>query len=528
MLWLGVAVGIGVVLSVVGFLLRKPPANNHQIMDQQSPMEKAIGEALSEAARLLEAGQTWDAEQRMVSLVTQVSKEAGTTSREYALALFNQAMLFLWMDDNTRAIPLLRTACEIAEADESMTADLLTFQENLGVALSQNGVHSEAVELLQESLNRREKFFGRNHSGYACGLTACAEALTRAGKLDEAFPLIEEAIKINRQAQNSSVIEDIALKAIILQAQNEEDIFPDWSDMPTSLHSNIPEVVHRMSRTHQPNVVLGLYQKLRPLYASSQPRDLQKLKEIDVAISNLARQVENHSARIAAFQRIFENIGEHHPESINTLLGMAMAYTDAGQISSADEAYETALRISNQAGSPASQSQVQRNYAIHLAETARIKAAEQMHQKAIGNARKSGNEELLGRTLCAYGIFLQHVGQTEGVVDLLEESLHALPKAHPDALSAESHLIALREGNNCQCSEANIDSYLDFLKKLVLERAPEGLVDQITYDEADLESPVSVSVTREPTDEESQQLFNAIQNSLTEIRMSSSRAFYTE
>ncbi|QDT33906.1 tetratricopeptide repeat protein [Thalassoglobus polymorphus] len=528
MLWLGVAVGIGIVLSVLGFLLRKPSANNNPNMEQQSPMERAIEEALSDAARLLETGQTWDAEQRMVSLVEQVSQEAGTTSREYALALFNQAMLFLWMDDNTRAIPLLRTACEIAEADESMTADLLTFQENLGVALSQNGVHSEAVELLQESLNRREKFFGRNHSGYACGLTSCAEALTRAGKPDEALPLIEEAIKIDQQAQNSSVIEEIALKSIILQAQNEEDIFPNWSDLPAKLQSEIPEVVHRMSRTHQPNMVLGLYQKLRPLYASSQPRDLQKLKEIDVAISNLARQVENHPARIAAFQRIMENIGEHHPESVNTLLGMAMAYTDAGQTSSADDAYESALRVSSQNGPPASQAQVQRNYAIHLAETARIEPAKQMHQEAIGNARKSGNEELLGRTLCAYGIFLQHAGQTEGVVEFLEESLLALPKSHPDALSAESHLVALREGDSCQCSETNIDSYLDFLKKLVLDRAPEGLVDQITYDEADLESPVSVSVTREPTEEESQQLFNAIQNSLTEIRMSSSRAFYTE
>ncbi len=526
--WLYLALGVGVIVVVLGWLAGKffRPVNQEQ--KQQTPIESLIESKFSEAISIMQSGQIWEAEQVMKSLVESVTTESGEDSSERAMALYRYASLLIAMDDLTRAIALLREACDIAKANETLDQQLLTYQMNLGLTLSQNGVHQEAIEVLEENLKFREQFFGKRHSGYAFGLNALAEALITAKQSKVTLPLINESIKIDLASMNPNIIDGIALKAVILEMLGKEEIFPDWSKLPEEGQLQVLDHAHGMSRTHPPGILLGLYQKLRPLFESRKQQDPQKLIEVDVAISNFARQVEDHIARIEAFQRIFQVIGEEHPESINTLLGLAMAYAEADAISQADETYAYAVQIANRTETPELQAQVFRNYAIHLAETGCDEQAETMHQRAVECARESNREELLGRTLCAYGIFLQHTGQTENVIPLLEESLLYLPQSHPDALCSESHLKAVRLGESCPCSETNTESYVEFLKKLVIDRAPEGLVDQISYDESDLESPVSVSVTREPTEEESKQLFDAIQNALAEIRMSSSKAFYTE
>ena len=103
-----------------------------------------------------------------------------------------------------------------------------------------------------------------------------------------------------------------------------------------------------------------------------------------------------------------------------------------------------------------------------------------------------------------------------------------LPDVHPDAICAQSHLTSARRNEPCDCEHTTPQAIAEVVRKLLLERAPAGLVKDVRIDFTDEQSPISVEASRRPTDEEGRQLYNAVQNAVSELRRRQAQVGYRQ
>jgi tetratricopeptide (TPR) repeat protein len=511
-----------VALAVIAFVWRR-------WMDPAAAVMRRIEAVESRALQMLQAGESWPAEQMLQQLVDDVSREHGSQSRAAGRAIYAQSLLMLGMEDYPRAIGALRTASQLDPIDAPSLKDRLTYQMNLGELLSRSGQHDEAESVLSSSLDERRKFYGEQHSGYAYGLESLAAVVLRAGRPDDALPLVDQAIQIDRASGNPHLSHDVALKAAILHSRKPPPAngFPDWPQLDPQRRGEAIMVCHVLSDSLPPAVALSVYGDLKLRLAEAPSADPHDPLRVLTAITNTARLAGNHGARVDAFREIIRNLDSGHETAVTAWLGLAAAQNDAGRADEADQSYLEAASIADRLSSPRVTAQVSRNHAIHLAETGRTDEADQTHARAVAAARQSGDDEMLGRTVCARAIFLQHQGRLDDAIPLLDEALLLLPAAHPDAFCAHSHLTAARDNRSCGCDEAHGDALARVLERLVLDRAPPGLVKQIHVNLDDTASPISVEAARKPTEEEGRQLYGAVQNAIGEMRRRQAAAGYS-
>ncbi len=426
----------------------------------------------------------------------------------------------LGMEDYPRAIAALKSAAQLKPVDDASRKDRLTWQMNLGELLSRSGQHDEAEGVLRTSLDERRELYGAQHSGYAYGLESLAAVVLRAGRPDDALRLVEQAIQIDRASGNPHIAHDVALKGAILHSQRMPPAngFPDWPQLDPQRRAETVMVCHVLADSLPPAVALNVYRDLKSRLAEAASAAPQDPLQVLSAITNMARLSGNHGARLDAFREIIHALDGDHFNLVTAWLGLAAAQDDAKRPREADESYREAARIADRLSVPRVTAQVCRNHAIHLSETGRTAEAEAMHGRAVAAARQSGDDEMLGRAVCAQAIFLQHQGRLDDAIPLLDEVLGLLPAAHPDAFCAHSHLTAARDRQSCGCEEAHGEALARELERLVLDRAPPGLVRQIQVDFDNSDSPISVEAARKPTDEEGRQLYDAVQNAIGEMR----------
>src|SRR5262249_25697904 len=139
--------------------------------------------------------------------------------------------------------------------------------------------------------------------------------------------------------------------------------------------------------------------------------------------------------------------------ALNAAQGLALALADAGQIDAAEAAYRDALRRADALGSPAARSQVLRNHGLLLADQDRRPRAGGLLREAVLVGLSCGDPEMLSRARIALGIFRQHGGQLDGAKAILTEALNGIDPAHPDAITARSHLDAVLSGSSCGCGD---------------------------------------------------------------------------
>src|SRR4029079_5945366 len=68
----------------------------------------------------------------------------------------------------------------------------------LGEALSEAGRRDEAIVLFREAVERSRRMYGDTHANVAEGLMYLAAPVREAGRVDEAEALLREAVAINR------------------------------------------------------------------------------------------------------------------------------------------------------------------------------------------------------------------------------------------------------------------------------------------------------------------------------------------
>jgi tetratricopeptide (TPR) repeat protein len=488
--------------------------------------EQAIGQAEAQAYQALFAGDAWKAEQVLQRLVEDTAQRYGPRSRLAGKARFALATLLLGMEDYPRAAAVMRAATDIEPVDHASRKDRLTYQMNLGDVLSRMGNHEEAEAVLRQSLDERRQLYGEGHSGYAYGLEALAQVVLRRGRADEALQMADQALRIDRASNNPHLAHDLAVKALALKSRPESaaaNCLPEWPDLTPPARTAVLEAIQVLAGSYEPGLMLAVYRDVQACLEQAPSAGDQDRLNAAVAVTNMARLAGDHEARVAAFRQVIELLGDNREQLVGAWLGLALAQNDAGQTAAADDSYREAVRLAEAIGSPAQAAQALRNYALHLDATGRADEAAATHRRAVTAARQAGDPEMLGRALCACGIFFQHRSQFDVALPLLEESLRLLPAAHPDAVCAQSHLTAARGNQSCGCEATNQEALAETLRRLVRERAPAGLVKEVHIDFANQELPIAIEATREPTDAEGRQLYDAVQNALGELRRRSSR-----
>jgi tetratricopeptide (TPR) repeat protein len=481
----------------------------------------------TEAFQMALAGQGWQAEQMIERLVAEIAEKHGPVSRLSGQALAAQSMVMLALNDYPRAAAALKKAAKIEPIDHTCQKERLTHQMNLGEMLSRMGNHAEAEEVLRQSLVERGDFYGKEHSGYAYGLESLGEVVLRQGRCEEALAMAEEAVTIDRANRNPHLAQDIALKAVALASRPAagENCLPDWETLSAQDQAGVVQYCHVLAESFDAAVMVRVYQQLEKCLASSASAGPDEVLNVAIAITNMARKAGDHESRIAAFRRVLALMGDG-PGKADALLGLALAQADAKQMAEADDSYRQAVALSEQSGNAQLAAQALRNYGVFLADEQRIEEAKALHERSVAAARQTGDAEILGRALCAAGIFYHHAQRYGEAMPLLEESAQLLPEEHPDAICVQSHLTTARVNQPCDCDQHTPQVIAEVIRKLLLERAPKGLVKDVRIDFADEQSPISVEATRKPTDEEGRQLYNAVQNAVSELRRRQAQVGY--
>ncbi len=188
------------------------------------------------AYSLLQEGRLADAERLMVKELQVAEQRYGRGSEEWASAQCDLGNVLLGGDQANRAVEYFRSACSgpLPEGPEARKA-YLTYQLNLGVALTMTGRLDEAETELRRNLQERLAFYGRQHAGYAFGLEAVADVLLQRGKIGEARVVIEETLGNFWRNGHERIATALALRAEIVTAGGGDELWvpktcATWAD----------------------------------------------------------------------------------------------------------------------------------------------------------------------------------------------------------------------------------------------------------------------------------------------------------
>lgn len=471
-----------------------------------SPLDQAIG--------LLRRGQPLEAETFLARRVKEAEARSGARSAEAADAHFDLSCLFNALGDTERAAVSLRLAADTEARTPEALRKRLTVLMNLGQVLERLERFDEAEQVLREGLEGRARFYGKTHPGYAFGLAPLAWVVSSQERLQEALPLMEEALHILWESGHPYAAEVTAQRAFLLVAAGER------AQALGPAHSLPPELLEacaREARARAPTVAPGLAatvleplchlleEKLGPHHAET----IQTLAEL----GETARQGSLHELR----QRVFSLLAERFSamgdpaQEVNALLALALAHDDAGNLEATGQCYTRAVARARQLGDAELVSQVLRNQGLFLAEKARETQAETAMREAVAAAPRGG--EMWARALVAHALFQQHRDRLAPAREQLRQALAALPPEHPDALCARSHLDAIESGGGCGCGQ--MDKAIDeALRELVTPHLPEGLLESLTFNP---EKGLSVQLARDATAEEQELLNRVLRQAMTQL-----------
>ncbi len=230
-----------------------------------------------------------------------------------------------------------------------------------------------------------------------------------------------------------------------------------------------------------------------------------------VTWNNVTKQDNNLEELGKATSHILQSIHlMPDPETqVSLLQGCALSLSECH----ADKAtirsiYERAAKLGSEGKLPGLLANVERNWAIFENEVGDTQRAEQLYQQAVFNSRSVGKsgQELLGRSIIAYAIFLQHHQRTQGVEEMFDEGLRYLPATHPDAACGLLHLAALKSNLKCACDGGDELTKQAFgqLAKSFFEQ--QGLADIVQSVEINEEEGLVVRLCRAPKSDELQRL----------------------
>jgi tetratricopeptide (TPR) repeat protein len=490
-------------------------------MSHQDPGQSA---AMKEAIHLIQRGLTVKAEEVVRKAAGEARSRSGPGSLEHASALNDLASILLYTGQNDQAIETLRQACAgPAPKDQQAARERLTFEMNLGFALERAGRLDEAEQVLRHNVEGRARFYGREHPGHAFGLEPLAGLLLRMGRAEDALPVIEETAANFRNNRHPRIATALVLRAEVRKAAGDRTpAFADTDDLPDEIIGELVSAVLDRAGQSDPRLVRAVLDDLLPVVRGRLGEDHNATVNVLTLIANLERDLGPHGdpqARVAAIRQVIAVFDRRRDAggALQATMGLALAQGDMGQPDQADATYREAEQRARQIADAALLSQVLRNHGLLLAELKRMPEAEELLRGAVAEARRSRNQEMLGRGLVALGIFHQHGGQLEPAAELLREALQVLDPAHPDAVCGRGHLGAIETGGSCGCGNTG-QALADAFREFVLKRLPPGLVQRLEVTLENNNFNIGLHLDREPAEEEVQLLQRVITHAQEEFR----------
>lgn len=484
---------------------------------RRSPLERA-----TEMAR---QGQRAEAEELLLQTARDLETAHGAGSPEAASAWNDVAILLMQLGQEDRAVTAMRNACSGPQPDGGEALkDRLTYESNLAQALAAIGNFDEAEALLRENLTGRERFYTADHPGYAFGLESLASLLIVQERYSEALPVLEEAGQILWKAGHPHIAGTIALRAEALKALN--DTTPPFGGLDRLPDNLARDIVATLCGRLDDAPALSFRAVLRDLlewvvrrFGPDSPEALRVHQTIVESERRMGTGCD-HAARIASIVSVLATLDKQkrYREAFDVTMALGLALDAAGRDDEADAAQRESIARAQKIGEAALISQAQRNYGLYLSEAGRDDEAEPMLRQALTTAERRRSAEMQGQAEVALGIFLQHRERFDEARPLLEAAVRRLDTAHPDTITARSHLDAILNGESCGCGNT-AEAINDACREFILSRVPEGMIDDLHLgwdDDGGLK--LDIHVARPLTEEEAQHLHRIVSHAIEEFK----------
>ena len=478
--------------------------------------------AWTEAVDWMRKGQPAKAEEVVVRAAQEARERFGPDSPEHATAQNDLGRIYFSTGQRKLAVEALAQACakEFPD-DEQATRDRLTYLMNHAMALESVGDLEGADKAYREGLKGREAFYGRDHAGYAFGLEPYAKLLLRKGDFADAVAVAEEALVNLWKNRHERVATALAVRAeaLMFDARKGADLFGPTERLPDELLRRTADAVFQRADESDPGILSLVLEELVPVLTKRLGESDDHVLGALSRIANLECQFGDHRARVHAARRLVAacEAGGRAKMVVQALMGLALAQGDAGDLDDCDASYRTAVERAAALDDPTLVSQARRNYGLFQSGRGQKAEAEATMRAAAADAEQSGNAEVLARARIALGIFLQHNGRLDEARPLLADAVAALEPAHPDAVTARSHLMAVEGGSACGCGDTRL-ALTQAYRQFVLSQLPPGLVQDFKVGLKDNDFQVEVHMARKPTDDEMAQLERINRHALQQFR----------
>jgi tetratricopeptide (TPR) repeat protein len=483
-----------------------------------------ISPALEKALTLIQSGDEKAAEETVLQAVRDADAQHGAGSPELARAYNDLGSVLMQLGRYGAAVEAFKGACDgPMPAADPARGDRLTYQTNLGLALQFDEKFDDAEKVLRENLEARKAAYGDDHVGTAFGQESLADLLLRRKQANDALELLNAAVATFLKNRHPRVAHGIALRAEALRANDRpEPIFGDLSPLPDEVIAEIAQTslsrVNLIGPTLSRMVLGDLDELLTKRFGDSHPLILRMLTaqadlETGQGKAGDARLREKAVRRaVAVCDRC-----DQPREAISAVLSLAQAQVDGGKPEVALAAYADAVKRAEAITDAPLLAQARRGWGRLLADLKRNEGAERQLRAAVADADRSGDAVLGGRMRVALGVFLQHAGRADDAKGMLEEGAAKLDPASADAAAARAHLAAITTGGPCGCGTSG-EALAVALREYVRGRLPTDLLKElaVTYEGDDFD--VKVRLSRQPSGEEQQQLYDVINAGLDEYR----------
>lgn len=460
---------------------------------------------------LLEEGRLFDAEQLLLRELETAKRTYGRKSPELAAAHCDLGNLLVSAGQYGRAVEYFRSACAKPRRRDR---DYLTYRLNLGSALAMAGRLDEAESELRRNLRERLDFYGREHPGYAFALEPLANVLLRRGDIGQARQVVDEAVANFWRCGHDRVATALALRAQIATAAGEP-AFEGLEHLPDEIIDQIAFAVITREG-HDPATTKRVVTGLLPILEERLGPDHQTTLNALTHLVNIGHSLGDQAGRVEATQRVLASYDRQGraEDAFMAALGLAMAQADAGDTTGAFQTYAQAL---TRADRPELRAQVLRNWGLALSEAGRTDEAEQRLREAVSEAGRGIDHELLGRSLVALGLFLQHEERLADARQVVETALTILDVAHPDAITARSHLGAITAGHSCGCGDLD-NAILSACREFVMSRLPQDLLNDLHVTSENGDFSFRINLRRKPTKSEINHMNHLIESATAEFR----------
>jgi tetratricopeptide (TPR) repeat protein len=461
-------------------------------------------DALVQRAR---AGDTQGALTAGTAKLARVEKREGKVSPAYAAALFEHASLCLVLGMVQRAVASMRAASEIRGTTRDDEKNRLTYLMNLGDMLGYAGELEEALAVHERGLAERERFYGKEHPGYAYGLDSWADVAIALGRHEEALKAAQQALAIYDAAGHARVPHAWAL--IFLAAGGMD---ARWKELRVS-DEMAHAILDEMSGRQLPVTAAAELRAVEVVASLAADRD--RVLRAWATVERRAQTQADHSTRAVALERILA-LAEAQGDRdlvLQAHLGLALTYDKAGDHVAAACGYDDAIEHARAQGTPEDLCKTLRNAGLYFVQRDGDRGLA-MLREAADLVREPCEER--ARSRIALGIQLQHRGELAEARDRLASALAEIDATHPDAMCGRSHLGAIEQKQSCGCGDVGTEVHAQ-VERIVRERLPAGLLERIEFTGEHGEN-VGIHVTRALSEGEARLVADTVDLAMSEMR----------